>query len=439
MRIPLMVFLLAAAIAPAGADSDLQGQLDLARKEGDTPARIELLRRWLDIHPDDPGAVSELVSQWLRLPDFDMAERALTQATDPGLVARTHAEVALRRAEKIQDALAILRQRAEVAPKDRASRLLLAEYLGRADERPEQIAVLDGLIAEQSQVGLLMDRADAKLATEDADGALADFRRAAAAGPDTKRVRREHPKFERLEVAVAEIAKLEKLPPSPQVDFTKSYFFLWGGLPNRGLAEMKTGRRVWPDSVYAQILEARALVALGQLTAQKALEDRLVDVNAWEEEKARNGILRAEAALAKNPDDKKSCLARATWLHEAGQEALARKDAESVLESEPASIPALHLAAAIALRQDDLSAATAYARKLQSLKAPREVLADVYAGLAEKAFAQSKIPLALDFAAQSLDAKPTARAWKVKSASHTRLGQTEEAAAALQQAEKGAK
>lgn len=438
MRTPLVIFLIAATIVSAGAT--LEQQLDLAREAKDTHAKIELLRRWLDLHPNDSGAVEELVGLWMEVPDYEMALQTLRQTTspEPGLVARTNAGVAWRRDENIQEALKILRARATAAPKDRETRLLLAEYLAKAGERREQIAVLDTLIGEESDVGLLLDRAEAKRAADDPKGALADFRRAAADGPDESRVQGSRVAFERLESALAAIAVLDKAAASPEVHFNKSYFWFHGGIPNRGLAGAVEGLRGWPDSAYGKILETRGLVANGTLTSAKALEERHVDVSAaWDDEKARRGILQADAVLAKKPGDLPTLVQRASWLNASAQYALAKDDIETVLKADPSNISALHHASVISLRQGNFPAAAAYAEKLKRLKAPRDMLSDVYAGLAQIAFEQSKFPLALDFAQYSIEAKPLARVWKLKAACHTRLGQPNEAADALKQAEKG--
>ena len=442
MRIRLMAFLLFATVATAGAASELEQKLDLAREAEDTHAEIELLRRWLDIHPDDAGAVEELVGLWLSVPDFDMALQTLKQTAspDPGLVARTNADVAWYRDENTQDALKILRARAAEAPKDRDTRLSLADYLDKAGERQEEIAVLDVLIGEESGVDLLLDRAEAKLAANDPKGALADFRKAAADGPDESRVQSSRPAFEKLESALAAVAVLDKAAASPQAHFNKSYFWFYGGVPGKGLAEAVEGLRGWPDSAYGKILETRGLVANKALTSERARDERHIDVSvALDDEKARQGILQADAALAKKPGDPQALVNRASWLHYSAQYALAMDDIQAVLKVDPSNISALHYATAISLRQGNFSAATAYAEKLNALHASRDILSDVYAGLAQMAFEQSKFPLALDFAARSIDAKPFARVWKLKAACHTRLGQPNEAAGALKQAEKGAR
>ena len=442
MRIPLMVFLIVATIGFAVADSELEQKLDLARNAEDTHAEIELLRRWLDVHPNDPQAVEELVGLWLEVPDFDMALQTLKQtiSPEPGLVARTNAEVAFRRDDKIQEALKTLRDRAAAAPKDRETRLLLSEYLAKAGERQEQIAVLDVLIGEESDVDLLLDRAAAKLAANDPNGALADFRKAAADGPDESRVQSSRAAFERLESALAAIAVLNKAAASPQGHLNKSYFWFYGGVPNRGLAEAVEGLREWPDSAYGKILEARGLVANGTLTSAKAMKERHIDTSApLEEEAARKAILQADAALAKKPGDPQSLIARASWLYPSSQFAIAMDDIGTVLKADPSNLSAIYYAAAISLGQGNFPAATAYAEKLKALKASRDMLSDVYAWLAQMAFEQSKYQLALDFAAHSIEAKPLARIWKLKAACHTRLGQPNEAADALKHAEKGAR
>jgi len=440
MRVPLLVLLIASALPFAEAASDLVEKLDLARAANDTHAQIELLRRWIDAHPNDPDAVRELVGLWLAVPDYGMAEKSLNLAAppEPGLVARTNAEVAWRRDDNIQEAVKILQGRAAEAPKDRATRLLLADYLAKAGKRREQIAVLDTLINEESDTGLLLDRAEAKLSADDPAGALADFRKASADDPDAARVKDIQPRFERLEKALKETAALDKAAAGPPVAFEKAFWWSYGGLPGRGLTEAGAGLKAWPDSVYGKLLETRDLVATGEMDSAKARQERRVDTSvALEDEKARSGIVQADGILAKKPGDLQALLQRASWLNYASQYLLAMDDVEAILKAAPSNIPALHLAVAISRRLGNFPAATAYAQKLAALKAPPDILADVYAGLAEMAFEQSNLSLALDFADRSIAAKPFPAVWKLKAACHTRLGQPNEAADALKKAEKG--
>lgn len=438
-RILLVISLLAAVNAVSLLASDLEQKLALARVENDPHAEIELLRRWLDTHPDDPAAREELVGLWLKVSDFDMALQTLRQipSPDPGLVARTHAEVACERDEKLPDAVEILRARFASAPKDRATGLMLAQYLKKAGERKGEIVTLDALLAGKSDFALQLDRADAKLAVGDAKGALADFRQAAAEAPDEVRVQNSRVRFERLESALAAISLLDKGANDPLSHFNKSALWFYAGIPSSGLDEALKGLRSWPNSVYGKILETRGLVSGGLLSPSQAREDRHIDVSVeLEDENARQGILQADAALVRKPDDLQLRINRASWLNYSGHYALGMEDLAVVLKADPTNISALHYAAANSIRQGKLSAGTAYAEKLRGLKAPREVLSDVYAGLAELALEQSQLLIALEFAQRSLDAKPLPGVWKVKAACHTRLGQSNEAAEALKQAEK---
>lgn len=442
MRIPLAIFLIVSTVGFVEAASDLEQKLDLARGAEDTHAEIELLRRWLDIHPNDPEAVEELTALWLSVPDFNMALQTLklTTTPDPGLVARTNAEVAWRRDENMQEALKVLRERCTAAPKDRETRLLLATYLAKAGERQEEIAVLDTLISEESDFDLLMDRAEAKMAADDPKGALADFRKAAADAPDETRIQNARPGFERLEKAMEECEALDKVPTGPAVHFQKAYWWFYGGLSGRGLAEATEGLKAWPDSACGKILETRGLVAKGTIDSTKARMERHVDVSApLEDGSIQRGILQADEALAKTPGNLVALANRAYWLGNSAQCLLAMDDVEAVLKADPSNIAALHLAAALSMRLGNFPAATAYAQKLSNLKASKDILADVFAGLAQMAFEQSKFPLALDFADRSLAAKPFPQVWKLKAACYTRLGQTNEAADALKKAEKGSR
>jgi len=442
MRIPLAVLLIVSTLGVARAASELEQKLELAREADDTHAEIELLRRWLAANPNDAAAVEELVTLWLEVPDYEMALQTLksTPSPDAGLVARTDAEVAWRRDENQQEALKILRKRLLAAPKDRDSQLMLADYLAKAGERREQIAVLDALIAEESDFDLLLDRADAKLAMDDPRGALTDFHNAASGAPDESRVKNAQPGFERLEVALEKTSALDKQQESPSGHLQKSYWWFYGGLPQRGLSEAVAGLQAWPDSALGKILETKGLVANGSLDSSKARQERHVDISAnLDDEKGRQSILLADADLSKKPGDPAVLARRASWLDAMGQYLLAMDDVEAVLKVDPSNILALHIAVASSLRLGNFPAATAYAQRLENLKAPKAVLSDVFCGLAQMAFEQSNLPLALDFAERSLAAQPTATVWKLKAACHTRLGQTNEAADALKKAEKGSR
>ena len=433
MRLAILIVLI--PLAGLCGAPDLAKQIELARSDKDTHAEIELLRRWVELHPGDQAVLQQLATLWLRVPDFGMAAETLKTVEDPGFLARARAEILWRQDENLDGALAILRARMTAAPKDRAARVMLSKYLANGRHYQEQIAVLDSLIQEEADSDLYLDRAAAKLAADDPEGALADFRRASAADPDGQRVQSKRPEFDRLEKALGEIARMDK--QSPALLLRRGYWWLYGGVPQRALADARAGLVKWPGSAYGNILETRSLVATGAMDSAKARAERRVEVSApLESLDILNGLLQADATLAAKPGDLQAGFDRAAWLNFCAQYLLATDEVEALLKSEPTSIPVLHLAVAINRRMGNMPAATAYTARLTELKAPKDVLADVFTGLAEMAFEQSKFPLALSFVARAIAAQPTPIAWKLKAACHTRLGQPNEAADALKNAEK---
>jgi tetratricopeptide (TPR) repeat protein len=437
MRLPLAILIVFIPFARLPAAPDLAAQIDLARADQDEFAQIELTRRWLDAHPGDQDAMENLTDLWLGVEDFGMAADALKGVQDPGFVARANAIIRRSGDDDLEGAISILRDRCAAAPNDRDSQLLLASYLGDGKHFKEQIAVLDALIAAEAAADLFLDRASARLAIGDARGALADFRKAAAADPDGESVRAKRPAFERLESALAEIALLDKQPASPEVTLAKGYWWLFGGVPQKALDAARAGLAAWPHSQWGKILEARSLVATGALDADKARADYRVEVTTpLETRQALAGILTADAVLAKKPDDAKAALDRADWLCFDAQYLLASDALEGILKSSPNSVRANFLLLVVSRRQGNLPAATAYANRLVALKASKETMADVFTGLGELAFEKSDFPLALDFVAKAIAVGPIPATWKLKAACHSRLGQPNEAAAALKNAEK---
>lgn len=437
MRLPIAILIVFTPWARLFAAPDLAGQIALARADQDKFAEIELTRRWMDTHPGDQDAMENLTDLWLEAGDFGMAAESLKGVEDPGFVARANAIILWMGEENLDGALDILRARHAAAPKDRNSQILLADYLGLGKNFKEQIAVLDSLLAGEESAGLFLDRASAKLESGDARGALADFRKAASADPDGVEVKAKRPAFERLGTALAEIARLEKQPRSPEATLAKGYWWLSGGVPRKALEAARAGLTVWPDSAWGKILEARSLAALGETDADKARSERRVEVTTpLETQQALAGILTADAVLAAHPDDTKAALDRADWLCFDAQYLLATDALEAALKSSPSSVRANFLLLVVSRRQGNLPAATAYANRLVALKASKETMADVFTGLGELAFEKSNFPLALDFVAKAIAAGPIPATWKLKAACHSRLGQTNEAAAALKNAEK---
>lgn len=429
MRLALAIAVFWVSAACAGAD--LADQIAVARAAGDQHAEIELLRRWTDSHPGDQSALQRLAVLWLSVADFELAQETLEDVTEPGFLARAKAEILLTRDKDLSGAIAVLESRLLAAAKDRPSRLMLAEYLGRAGRYDEEIAAIDLLMAEESSLDLLLDRAEARLKSGDAVGALADYRKALTVGEESERLQRESASYERLAMALAE---LEKVPQSP---FLRAYWWLYAGLSDKALVETREGLARWPHSALGQILDARCLVATGAMDASKARLERKVEVStSLEAPDVVTGLLQADQALAANLENLKARLARAVWLMQAGQNLLALADVQQALSSAPDAVEPLQAAVTVYCRLGNLTSASACANLLLERKAGASARATAFREVGELAFLQSNVALALDFAGRSLAAQPTNSGWKLKAACHERMGQREQAVQATAKAAK---
>lgn len=438
MRRLLAIFLCGIPLCSARAGEDLSSKIQLAREAQDAHSEIELLRRWLDANPKDNAAVERLVTLWLAVRDYAMATSALGLSPDieRGFAARSEAEIAWNRDDSQERAIAILTKRLTEAPKDRLTRKALAQDLGRAGRINEQLAQLDILIAAEEDANLLLTRANARLAIGDGVGAEKDFVRAAAVDPDGEAVQQARPAFERLGVALKEIAAISRnQQESPASTLDVAFWNLYAGMPATALALADKGSLAWPASASAAILSACAKFALGSLTSEKALTDFSVNVSApLENSKARQAILLADAALSKSPSDSAALLRRAQALADSQQPSLALNDLNALLEQNPKNIAALQLAVSVQSQLGNPAAATACATRLAAINAPAPIVAGAFASLARIAFDQYNFQLAQDLADRSIAARPTADVWNLKSACYTRTGQPNEAAQALRKA-----
>ncbi len=441
MRTISALLLFCVTAFPLCARADLAAQIQMAREAQDDTAEIELLRRWLDKKPDDAAARQQLVSLWLALPDYNMAEAALAdwKNPDPGFAARAAAQIAWKRDEDIEKALGILRARAQADPSDRETRLLLASYLARDGYRPEQLAVLDKLIAENPDAGLLLDRAEARRLLDDPAGAVKDAKKAASMDPDSARIKNALPDYERLEKSLAEIAKIDKAlqrdPASAGLRLERALWLLYAALPAKALADAEAGLKQTPGSLAATILKVRAMAALGQTDNAKALAEFHIDLSKpTETPDVLRGIFQADKEIAKNPKNAAAFVTRSFHLNNDGQFRLALLDCQAARDLDPSNVTALNNAAFASCRLGNLPDATAYAQSLEALKPSPAALAQVLGFLADLAFQQSNFTLALEFADRSLAAKSDPGMWKLKAATLTRLGRTTEADAALKAA-----
>ena len=438
MRFLFVILLLFASAFPLRAGGDLSVQIQMARADHDRLAEIDLLRRWLDKCPDDVAARRRLVSLWLDVSDYNMAESALADWNnpEPGFAARTKAQIAWQRDTNIERALDFLRKRAKAAPSDRETRLLLSTFLARDGFRPEQVAVLDKLIAEKPSGDLLLDRALARRLLDDPARAVADARNASAMDPESSRIKNALPEFERLEKALAQIARIQKDlvrdPGSPSALFERSLWQLYASLPAKALADAESGLKRMPGSASGKILKTRSLLNLGKIDRTKALIDLSVDTTKpLETPELLKGIFLGDKMIENNSKNPQAYVTRSFHLNNDCQYLLAVIDCRSALDLDPSNLDALNNAALASCRLGNLPVATAYAQKLESLKPPPATLARVLGFLADMAFSRSNYSLAIDYADRSLFAKSDPAIWKVKAAALTRLGRAVEAEAAL--------
>ena len=445
MRFLFCIVLLGVFVIPLRAADELFAQIQKARLDQDNLAEIELIRRWLDKHPDDATERRELVTLWLAVSDFNMAESALSEwkNAEPGFAVRTTAQIALLRDKKLEQALDLLRQRAKAAPADRETRVLLATFLARDAYRAEQVAVLDKLILEKPSADLLFDRAQARRLLNEPERAVADARRAAAMDPESYRIKNGLPEFDRLEKMLVQIALIEKElkrePGSAVLLFQRALWRLYGSLPSLALADAQAGLDKMPGSVAGKILKVRAQLGIGQIDRTKALmEFHVNSTKPLETPELLQGVLLGDKMIAQDPKLAQAYVTRSFHLNNDEQYYLAVIDCRSALDLDPRNLDALNNATFASCKLGDIPAATSYVQKLQSLNPPPATLARMLGFLAEAVFQRSDYLLAIEYADRSLAAKPDPKLWKIKAAALTRLGRTVEADASLKAAKDSA-
>jgi len=437
----VVLFLGAAMIsaAPAPDLAKLKSQLNLAGTADDKLAQIEILRRILDADPQDTQSHQALIDLWLDIEDYDMAQAAVDAWTNApaGTVALTHAAVLRYRDKDIPGAIKVLRDYLAKSPKDVDAWKALVSCLLTTNDAAAQVDALNSLIALEPSPGAYIERANAKLQLRDYNGAMTDARAGQKMDPDSSAVKQDMPKFERMEEALKAIAPLDaalaKNPKDIGALLARSWWFRYGGMNDRSLADAQAALTIQPDSIMARIAAARAQYLLDQLKADDALRDLAIDVNKAHSLEAAQAIAAADLALAKNPKDTQALRNRAYALNDAEQYRLAKRDAEAALaiDSHFAAAAMEDLYATEMLGQDP---APIY-RQIEGMKPPRDQMSLAAAYLAEYYLRQSSLPLALDFAERSLALQETERALRTKAAVLNRLGRTDEAKAATSRAD----
>jgi hypothetical protein len=417
----------------------LREQLALATEDENTLSRIELLRRILDAEPGDTASHRELISLWLSIRDYDMAQAALDAWPDApaDVAALTRAEVLRRRDDDLAGAIRVLEEYLAKSPQDMTAREALIDCLLAAKDNTTLLAALDSALASSPSTLNLIRRADVKAALGDFKGALADAAAAQKAEPDADIVKNAIPRFERLQETLDALSALDEAiaadPKNVQALLDRAWWWRYGGVNERALADAEAAATVAPTSLAAQLARYRSLFLLDRVKAWEVRDETKLDVVKTLSLPTSQAILAADLALAKNPDDIVQLAKRAYALNEAEQFLLAREDIDRALALDPkASDAALEGVYALAAQNGDPSV---YLRKLEQAAPTPHQLALAYGYMADMYFRASNLALALDFANRSLEAEESERVLRVKAAALQRMDRGNEAVAILKRAD----
>jgi len=442
MLAAIRIFCLSALVAfvaqsaPAPDAAAIRAQLDLAAKESDAPARIELLRRLLDIEPADADARRTLVALWLEVADYDMAEAAIGEwpAAPAPLAARVHAYALFYRDRKTGDAIDLLRSSLRSDPKDRATLEQLSDFLGQMKRWEEQRQVLDTLIALcPRSAEFLLARANARRATGDYRGAVQDAKAAQSLSPDLNAVKNNLPAYERLDKAIPSIESaggvLRESPKDLRALLTRGALYQSSDIQELALADALAALEIDPGSASAKITAARGLRQLDR--GEEIAVRRLSEVNSTGAPAADSGIrplIDADIALAANARDVAALKRRAALLNGGlSQYRLALADADAALALDPKDAAAVLLAIRSRVSLGQRQEAVALEDRLDGMGPPPRVLAEAL-GLLAQAYYDSYEPVqAIDFADRSLKLAETVPVLRIKAACLQRAGRQEEA------------
>ena len=429
----------------------LRDQFALAKKDEDTHAQIELIRRILDGEPDDVELRERLAGLWLSVEDYDMAESTVREWTEApeSVRARVLGTVLFVRDQKKEEAVALLEGYLAGHPDDLEITRQLAGYLDEMGENQKAVDLLNKAPGVEEDAGLLVSRALARRKLQDFASALKDFAAAERLDSEDESVVRNRPSFERLRAALTGIdaasAILAGKPDDLSARLSRAYWYLSTGVASGpALEDAEAARRIDSSSVVALLLFAEASNQVGRFSARDALDKFQVDVSrpvpALQVLDRLSGY---DGQLAKNPKDISALLARGRELgNNAQQYRLAIRDAEAVLAIDPGSAKARAEKIFALVKLQRVDDAAAELRVLEASKPPREVLAGSLSALVEAATGASQLEAALEYANRAIKAKPEAQYYKQRAAILQRLERFADAQADLshsQQLEKGAR
>lgn len=416
------------------AATSLREQLEAATAHEDSYAQIDLIRRLLDEAPDD-DLNQQLVSLWIRVGDYGMAERTLDdwKSAPAGFRAIAEADILLARDRNREKALAKLESYHFRDPADAEVTFRLVGVLSGQNDNQRIDEVLTTAPGVESDADLLLRRARARRSLAKFSQALKDF--AAADQIDPEVVANDRPAFERLREGLPEIdevtGKLVQNPNDFELRVDRARLYRDGGAGGDQVAvDAKAALAIDPRSVAATLLD----VAASQ-SQDTALKEYSVDLS--KEAPSAQDLKRLatlDIRLAANPRDAGALADRSAVLNENGQFRLALRDAEAAVEIDRSQGPA-HLERIYALTQmgSNILATEALAA-MKRTKASRANLAQASGYLAVAELEANRYAAALEFASQSIDSAPSAERYRTRATILERMGQSAEAREDLQRA-----
>jgi tetratricopeptide (TPR) repeat protein len=428
-RVLLLLLVPALTFCHTANGLSLRDQLALAEKDEDTYAQIELIRRSLDKEPGDEALRAELAELWLSAEDFDMAEKTVQdwKSAPEALRASVLATVLYVRDGKKAEAVGLLEGFVAKHPEDLETTRQLVRYLDQMGEQKKILDLLSKASGVDNDAGLLVSRALARRKLRDFTGALGDFEAAEKADGENEAVSNNRPAFDRLRTALAGIeaanAVLAEKPADTAALVSRAYWYLATGFANEpAFADAEAARGIDPKSVAALILFAEASNRTGRLSAGEARKNLAVDVSrSVPSLTVLDRLWRRDGQISQNPRDVAALLGRSQELSEAQQFRLALRDVEAALAIDSKNSAARAAKVVAYAKLGEFEQAAAELRELETIKPPRELLAQALSSVVDAALAGSQLDLALDLADKMINAKPEAHYYKQRAAILQRL------------------
>lgn len=414
----------------------LQTQLERAEAASDRFAQIELIRRILDVEPDQAELRERMVTLWLSAGAYEQAGlemEAWEDAPEP-FRSMARSEIAWNTdsdGEGRAVAIEILQTYLSTNPRDLDATVRLAGYLSVVDS-DELLVFLNQSPLTEEDTGLLLRRALVQRDQLRFEKALADFQAARELEPENSEVVRHLPAFERMELLLPELrsaeATLEERPEDFEALLTRAYCGQQIGLPKPQVYQDATAAlEVVPSSAMARVLAAQGSPrSASEVRAQYSVPPG-ANLPNWEGFQKR---LAVDMEIAGAPDNVELLVQRSYLLNEPPTYfELAVMDGRRALELDEA-LPDARVELLFAYGK--LGRRTEAFEELQALRdldPEPEVLARALNYLAEDELSSRRFAEGLSLATEAIDLHPTPRYLNTRANLYLRLGRSDEAAA----------